>query len=59
MANRVNTTHDWSASVDHKHLADVRRRACELARGGVDRLVLEVLAYAAEEAEDRRRAPLS
>ncbi|WP_208863370.1 ATP-binding protein [Cellulosimicrobium cellulans] len=53
MTSRVSTTHDWSASVDHEHLADVRRRARELAPSGVEHLVLEVLAYAAEEAEDR------
>lgn len=49
----VSTTHDWSASVDHAHLDDVRRRADELAPGGVLHLVLEVLAYAAEEADER------
>ncbi|MGN7701325.1 ATP-binding protein [Cellulosimicrobium sp. 22601] len=53
MTGWTRTTHDWSASVDHEHLADVRRRAHELAPGGVEHLVLEVLAYAAEEAEDR------
>lgn len=53
MTGWTRTTHDWSVSVDHEHLADVRRRAHELAPGGVEHLVLEVLAYAAEEAEDR------
>lgn len=46
-------THDWSRSVDEEHLEDVRRRADELAPGGVHHLILEVLAYAAEEAEAR------
>ena len=49
----VSTTHDWAASVDDAHLADVRRRATELAPGGVLHLVLEVLAYASEEATER------
>lgn len=44
-------THDWSSPVDEEHLADVRARAVELAPSGVLHLVLEVLAYAAEEAE--------
>lgn len=47
------TTHDWAAAVDGEHLADVRRRADELAPGGVHHLVLEVLAYADEEAAER------
>lgn len=47
------TTHDWATAVDGEHLADVRRRADELAPGGVPHLVLEVLAYAAEEAAAR------
>lgn len=46
------TTHDWSATVDLDHLAEIRRRAAELAPDGTH-LVLEVLAYAAEEAEAR------
>lgn len=49
----VSTTHDWATSVDAAHLADVRRRAGELAPGGALHLVLEVLAYAAEEATER------
>lgn len=46
-----NTTHDWAGSVDAEHLALVRRNPEEFAPGGVAHLVLEVLAYAAEEAE--------
>lgn len=49
----VNTTHDWAASVDLDHLADVRSRASEFAPGGLMHLVLEVLAYAGDEAEER------
>lgn len=43
-------THDWSALVDRDHLADVRTRAVEL--GGVAHMLLEVLAYPAEEAAE-------
>ncbi|MEV6905755.1 ATP-binding protein [Amycolatopsis sp. NPDC051071] len=46
-----NTTHDWAGSIDAEHLALVRRNPEEFAPGGVPHLVLEVLAYAAEEAE--------
>src|SRR5690606_22846334 len=45
------TTHAWAASVDHVHLRDVRERAAGLSGGSLRHLVLEVLAYAAEEAE--------
>lgn len=53
MTTRPGTTHDWSTAVDHDHLADVRRRADELAPGGALHLLLELLAYPAEEAADR------
>ncbi|NED10916.1 ATP-binding protein [Streptomyces sp. SID9124] len=46
-----NTTHDWAAEVDHAHLAAVRRAPETYAPGGVRHLILEVLAYAADEAE--------
>ncbi|MEV7550031.1 ATP-binding protein [Amycolatopsis sp. NPDC089917] len=46
-----NTTHDWAGSVDRDHLAEIRRNAAGFAPGGAAHLVLEVLAYAAEEAE--------
>jgi DNA gyrase subunit B len=49
----LNTTHDWAASVDADHLADIRRRSQELAPGGALHLVLEVIAYADEEAAAR------
>src|SRR6476646_7086011 len=47
------TTHDWATSVDADHLADIRRRAPELAPGGTLHLLLEVVAYAADEAAAR------
>ncbi|MFZ5847106.1 MAG: ATP-binding protein [Actinomycetota bacterium] len=47
----VNTTHDWAAEVDHNHLETVRRAAAGYAPSGVLHLVLEVLAYAEDEAE--------
>ncbi|WP_211240796.1 hypothetical protein [Hamadaea tsunoensis] len=47
----VNTTHDWSALVDHGHLADVRVHRERYAPGGLVHLVLEVVAYANDEAE--------
>lgn len=45
-----NTTHDWSASVDHDHLARIRSDPSAFAPGGPMHLVLEVLAYAVDEA---------
>lgn len=47
----MSASHDWSAAVDRGHLARIRRNAAEFAPGGVPHLVLEVLAYAADEAE--------
>ncbi|MFF2148069.1 ATP-binding protein [Kitasatospora sp. NPDC058190] len=49
----INTTHDWAAAVDAEHLAGIRRDAGGFAPGGVEHLVLEVLAYAADEAAGR------
>ncbi|GAA4535575.1 ATP-binding protein [Amycolatopsis samaneae] len=46
-----NATHDWAATVDADHLAGIRRNPAECAPGGLGHLILEVLAYAAEEAE--------
>ncbi|MFJ8911588.1 ATP-binding protein [Amycolatopsis sp. NPDC102389] len=51
MSEGRDTTHDWADSVDAEHLARIRRNPGEFAPGGVAHLVLEVLAYAAEEAE--------
>ena len=50
-----NTTHDWAATVDTDHLSDVRARAGELAPGGTCHLLLEVLAYADDEAQSAGR----
>ena len=46
-----NTTHDWAGAVDTDHLAEVRREPDVFAAGGTTHLILEVLAYAADEAE--------
>lgn len=46
-------THDWSSSVDEQHLQHIRNDPARYAPGGVAHLVLEVLAYAAEEAQAR------
>ena len=46
-----NTTHDWSAAVDHEHLSQVRIDPERYAPGGVVHLLLEVIAYADDEAE--------
>lgn len=45
------TTHDWAIAVDVGHLAHIRRNSATFAPGGVRHLVLEVVAYAADEAE--------
>ena len=49
----VNTTHDWSSAVDLDHLASIRQAAEEFAPRGAWHLLLEVLAYAADEASSR------
>jgi DNA gyrase subunit B len=46
-----NTTHDWASTVDRDHLELVRQAPTVFAPSGVVHLVLEVLAYAADEAE--------
>ncbi len=46
-----NTTHDWANTVDGDHLARIRQDPERFAPGGVRHLILEVLAYAADEAE--------
>ncbi|MET8870334.1 hypothetical protein ABZW11_45985 [Nonomuraea sp. NPDC004580] len=45
-----NTTHDWATDVDHPHLAHIREDPAAYAPGGVLHLILEVLAYPADEA---------
>lgn len=47
------TTHDWSLEVDRKHLWLVRDAPSTFAPTGVLHLVFEVVAYAADEADDR------
>lgn len=50
------TTHDWGRDVDREHLAEVRRRLGPPgAAGGLRHLILEVLAYANDEAESQGR----
>jgi topoisomerase-4 subunit B len=44
------TTHDWEATADAEHLSDIRRRPETFAPSGALHLLLEVVAYAAEEA---------
>ncbi|MFH8533724.1 ATP-binding protein [Streptomyces tendae] len=52
-ASWVNTTHDWSGFVDADHLSHIRHKPDEFAPEGPWHLVLEVLAYAADEAASR------
>lgn len=49
------TTHDWSRQVDRDHLAQIQRNADVYARKGTIHLILEVLAYAVDEAEHHGR----
>ena len=45
------TTHDWASDLDRAHLAEIRSRPDLYGAGGRRHLILEVLAYANEEAE--------
>ncbi|MBA2888781.1 ATP-binding protein [Nonomuraea soli] len=45
-----NTTHDWAADVDLGHLTRIRENPAEFAPGGVLHLILETIAYPADEA---------
>jgi len=47
-----NTTHDWANSVDVRHLAEVRQHPARFAPVGTLHLILEVIAYAADEAKN-------
>lgn len=50
------TTHDWRTDVDRDHLAEVRRQlGLPGVAGGLRHLILEVLAYANDEAESQGR----
>jgi len=44
-----NLSHDWTTGVDASHLAEIRRDPACYAPGGVGHLLLEVMAYAADE----------
>ncbi|MEV8524362.1 ATP-binding protein [Streptomyces sp. NPDC052000] len=46
-----NTTHDWASTVDPGHLEHIRQDPAAFAPGGLRHLILEVIAYAADEAE--------
>ncbi|MEH0548995.1 ATP-binding protein [Streptomyces sp. B21-105] len=52
-ASWTNTTHDWAGTVDLDHLARIRHEPQTFAPGGPAHLVLEVVAYAADEASER------
>lgn len=52
-ASWTNTTHDWARATDLDHLARIRHEPAEFAPGGPGHLVLEVVAYAADEAASR------
>lgn len=45
-----NTTHDWATAVDVEHVATIRARPGAYAPGGLLHLVLEAIAYPADEA---------
>jgi topoisomerase IV subunit B len=49
-ADSPNSTHDWSRDVDTEHLQRIRQDPAVFAPGGLTHLVLEVLAYVADEA---------
>jgi topoisomerase IV subunit B len=49
--SRQDITHVWASGVDHAHIQLIRRQPRLYAPNGAVHLVLEVLAYAAEEAE--------
>jgi len=51
-----NTTHDWASTVDREHVTQIRAQAETYGAGGVEHFILEVLAYAADEAESTGRA---
>ncbi|MEU3047076.1 ATP-binding protein [Streptomyces sp. NPDC006984] len=50
-ASWLNTTHDWASTVDLDHLDHIRKNSAAFAPGGILQLVLEVVAYAVDEAE--------
>ena len=54
-ASWVTATHDWAVAVDRAHLDAIRRDPARYAPGGALHLVLEVIAYADDEAAVRGR----
>lgn len=52
-ASWANTTHDWANAVDMAHLSQIRRDPATFAPGGPGHLLLEVVAYVADEAASR------
>lgn len=53
------TTHDWAVEVDENHLNSIREARAEYLPGGRRHLILEVLAYANDEAEALGRVGLA
>jgi DNA gyrase subunit B len=49
-ARELGATHDWSSEIDVEHLDRIRAAADRYSPGGALHLVLEVLAYAVDEA---------
>ncbi len=49
-----NTTHDWASTVDAEHLGKIRQHPTVFAPGGSLHLILEVMAYAADEADEHQ-----
>jgi DNA gyrase subunit B len=49
-ADEPTTTHDWAKEHDAGHIEHIRRQPADFAPGGALHLVLEVLAYTADEA---------
>ena len=45
-----NTTHDWATTVDVEHISQIRSHPTLFTPGGVLHLILEVIAYPADEA---------
>ena len=51
----ITTTHEWPSDVDIDHLSDARRLVGDVGPVEVVHMILEVLAYADDEAEARQR----
>ena len=54
----TNTTHDWSKTVDQGHLQLIRDHPADYAPSGAQHLILEIIAYANDEAESLGRPGL-